>query len=464
MMDKQKLSAVISHATVGITTLIFASLHCGWLKMFFFDAEHSEVQGVDYFSAPKSFLNLLEHRSMYDSWQGIPYGAYLTWYLAHPAYSVLIASWFSFFSPWTSYYLFTFFSLGLLVGAGYLISRLATESLNKSLAYFLMLCGFPAYWLLFVGNIHAILLLALTLIFISIFELAYADCGLQHKKITWKLLIGLLMSLLSKPIVLLMLPVLLLAKETRKTTLISLAVYVAVSALFIAVPLLNPQGIGLKRLLEVAFDVDFIKKNMNIYENHFILNEYMRDNSIHWLNLIAQSDYRFMHIDVFSLPVFVDTIVGERLPEYIYKLPIYITLILSVAIGFIPDRKNRLESMLLLLMTISLTFFLSYNIVWEYQYTSTYPLVALLPILKEKNVFYARYIPWMLMVGCFFYLPSLYFLVRKEEVTTSVLTIIRADRVVPAAVLFLLMLYCNVKNISAMIKARYFTGPVTGAA
>ena len=222
------------------------------------------------------------------------------------------------------------------------------------------------------------------------------------------------------------------------------------------IPMLNPQGIGYTKLMNIAFDFDFIKQNMNIYKNNYVLNDYMKDNSIHWLNLIAQSDYKLMHIDVYSLPVFIDTLLGKATAAGIYKIPIYISLLLSIGVAFIDDKKIRLESTLLLVMAISFTFFLSYNTVWEYQYTSALPIVALLPILKERNVFYKKYIPLLFFIGLFLCLPSLYCLVRNGDYGSTVsLTLIRADKVIPALLIFLIMTYqviIIVKKYAQLIK------------
>lgn len=418
---------------------MLGSLHFGWLNRFFFDAEHAHVQGIDFFAVPKSFLNLLENHSAFDTWGGTPYGPYSTWYLAHPAFSVFVASWFSFFSPWTSYWLFTFFSVAIMSLCGYFISKTTDSVLLKRLSFFFLLCAFPAYSMLFVGNMHAPLVLALTLIMVGIYEMTYGE---NDKQANNKLFAGLLISFFTKPIVLLMLPLLLLTKETRRTTIKSSLIYAFVSLLFIVIPVLNPQGIGWNKIMSIAFDFDFIRENMNIYKNNFVLNEYMKDNSIHWFNLIAQSDYKLMNIDVFSLPVFIDTVVGKTTPAGFYKIPIYLCLILSVGLVFIEDKKIRLESTLLLIMAISLTFFLSYNTVWEYQFTSTLPVIALLPVLKARNVFYKKYIPFMVGTGFFFCLPSFYFLVRESDFTSrNVLTLIRFDRIIPALILFLIMIF-----------------------
>ena len=452
---KQNQSSYLALITIIIVGFMLLSLKLGWLNIFFYGAEiNPSVQGIDYFAVPKSFLNLLEGRSIFDTWGGASYGPHSTWYLAHPAFSLFIASWFSFFSPWLSYWLFILFSVGILTYCGYLISKTTTNKLKKSSSYFFLLCAFPVYWMLFVGNMHAPLVLALTLILISVFELSYSEDAKEIKIANNKLFAGILISLFTKPIVLLMLPLLLLTKETRKTIIKSLIVYAIVSLLFILLPILNPQGVGLDKLMNVVFDFDFIKDKMNIYKNQFVLNEYMKDNSIHWLNIIAQSEYKFMHIDVFSLPVFIDTI--KVLSPGIYKIPIYICLLLSICVIFIEDKILRLESTLLLIMAISLSFFLSYNTVWEYQFTSVLPIIALLPILKERGVFYKKYISLLIAAGVFLYLPSLYFLFRGGNFDNTALTFIRLDRIIPVLILFLIMIFQVIRSVIKHAQFKYF--------
>ena len=452
---KQNQSSYLALITIIIVGFMLLSLKLGWLNIFFYGAEiNPSVQGIDYFAVPKSFLNLLEGRSIFDTWGGASYGPHSTWYLAHPAFSLFIASWFSFFSPWLSYWLFILFSVGILTYCGYLISKTTTNKLKKSSSYFFLLCAFPVYWMLFVGNMHAPLVLALTLILISVFELSYSEDAKDIKIANNKLFAGILISLFTKPIVLLMLPLLLLTKETRKTIIKSLIVYVIVSLLFILLPILNPQGVGLDKLMNVVFDFDFIKDKMNIYKNQFVLNEYMKDNSIHWLNIIAQSEYKFMHIDVFSLPVFIDTI--KVLSPGVYKIPIYICLLLSICVIFIEDKTLRLESTLLLIMAISLSFFLSYNTVWEYQFTSVLPIIALLPILKDKGVFYKKYISLLIAAGVFLYLPSLYFLFRGGNFDNTALTFIRLDRIIPVLILFLIMIFQVIRAVIKHAQFKYF--------
>jgi hypothetical protein len=458
---KESITKILPFFIIGTVLFLLASLHWGWLDPFFFGAEHAEVKGIDYFAVPKSYLNLLEGRSIFDTWGGTMYGPYATWYLAHPAFSVFVASWFSFFEPWTGYWVFCIFTLLLMASCGYVISGLTINPLHKRLAYALMLCAFPTYWLLYVGNMHAPLVLALTLVLVSFFEFAYSE---NVKKARNILFAGLLISFFSKPIVLLMLPLFLLLKETRMTTIKALLIYGFVSLLFIVVPVLNPQEIGWTKLTALLLDPAFIKEHMNIYKNQFVVNEFMKDNSIHWLNLIAQSEHKLMHIDVFSLPVFIDSMLDKALPSAVYKLPIYIGVVLSPFITSIDDKRIRMESALLLVMALSLTFFLSYNTVWEYQFTSFLPVLAMLPLLKEKNVFYSKHIKVMFWTGLLVCLPSFYFLFSKGDYqSVTALTMIRFSRIVPVLILFVIMaiqLIIIVKKHARMnVFKKAFTSP-----
>ena len=168
-----------------------------------------------------------------------------------------------------------------------------------------------------------------------------------------------------------------------------------------------------------------------------------------------------MHIDVFSLPVFVETILGHATSSALYKIPVYLGVLLSFGVALIDDKKIRLEAALLLVMALSLTFFLSYNTVWEYQFTSALPVVALLPLLKNKNVFYRRYIPLLFITGLCFCLPSLYFLVHNGDYQSAAsLTLIRLDRVIPALLIFIVMILqvaVAVKRYAGFGKLRSFS-------
>ncbi len=431
-------------------TLVFIqllSLRLGILDRFFYDSMHATAttQGIDFYSLPKAFLNLLAGHSAYDTYAPPLYGPAATWYLSHPSLAVALGSWLSLFSPSVSYGIFALFSLAVMAVCAWLLARLSGDALVRRLIWLLLLGAFPTYWILYTGNPQALLVLALAMTFSSIYRLAYPQSDDRTPSHASHLLLaGLLLSLLTKPVVLLMLPLLLLLPETRKAALRALAVYALVSVLFEVVPALNPAAVGLSRVAWLGCHPGFVRETMNIYLDNFQLTPDMKDNSIHWFNLIAQSDYRMHHIDIFSLSDFLDTLLGLRTPGWLYRLPLLIVLALTVAVARIRDTALRMQAALLLLMAISLTFFLAYPTVWEYQFTGVLPVAAILLLLRSSTGPSAQPLPrtllsWMLALSACIWLPSLYFLLEGQTVDATTLTLIHLDRVIPVTVLFLLL-------------------------
>lgn len=452
MPAKNNYATILGALVIVWVMLLFLSLHFGMLDKFFYAAEHANVKGIDYFALPKSYLNLLEKRSIFDTWGGTPYGPRSTWYLAHPAFSVFVMSWFSWFSPWTSYWLFNIFSLLLLILGAKQLAHYALNPVYKAWCYVLIICSFTVYWMLYVGNMQAPLVLSLALVFSALFGFLYAANPQDDAKAGSLLMAGLLISFFTKPLVLIMLPALIINRITRTVTLKAIGIYALVSFLFIVVPFLNPESIGLAKIIETALNPAFIKENMNIYKNNFVLNEYMKDNAIHWFNLLAQSDFYLNHVEVFSLSVFMNTLAGKELPGIIYKIPMLLAVALSFMLLIISDEKSRIKATLFLAGAISLTFFLSYNTVWEYQYTAALPFVAIIALLLERNNGYRKIFIAMLSVAAFLYLPSLYCIIQDDTITDQMLLLIRSTRVLPALVLYLFAIYLVVAEIIRSFK------------
>lgn len=417
------------------------SLRLGILNPFFYDSSHANVQGIDYFSIPKAFLNLAAGDSAFATFDPPAYGPHFTWFINHPAVAVWLGSWLSLFPPMTSYGVYTLFSMGLMASCAWLMARESRDPLKRRVVWLLMLGAFPTYWLLFVGNVHAVVVLAIGMLFTGLYRLA------NHNRGQGLILAGLLISLLSKPVVLLIMPLLLLLKETRKEALRALGIYAVVSFLFEVVPALNPQAIGLKKVAWLALHPAFVRTNMNSYTNHFAVNYWMRDNSVHWFNMIAQSGARMVHIDIFSLPVFLDTLTGKHTPNWLYRIPLLLVWVLAIFVARISDRRLRLEGALLLSMATSLVFFLGYPTAWEYQYTSVLPIAAILLIAGERGVFYSRERWWMFGLAACIALPSFYVFVDRWPITSRTLLIIWADRVLPVTVLYFLMMGVLVRFI-----------------
>jgi hypothetical protein len=405
------------------------SLRLGILNAFFYDAMHADVQGIDYFSLPRGFINLAAGRSMYDTFN-LPYGPRATWYVVHPLLVPVLGSWLSRFEPMTSYGVFTMLALAMMAACAWLLARETDDELMQRLIWLLVMTAFPTYSVLFVGNVQATIVLAAGMIFAGLLAMTYRGRG------EGLLLGGLLLSLFTKPVALILLPALLLVKETRRSVWRALAVYVPVSILFEVVPALNPEAIGLARVAWLAVHPAYVRETMNIYTNHMLVSDQMKDNSMHWFNLIAQTGTRLVHIDVFSLPVFLDTLTGAHTPPWLYALPTLAVLALSVAVSRVRQERLRMEALLLLLLAASISFFLAYPTTWEYQYTSVLPVGGTLLALRGHEVFYERARPWLLTMAACVWFPSCYWLVEGRNATAGVLLTIWSDRVLPVTLLF----------------------------
>jgi len=442
-MNQRSKHYLILALVISWVIFMLLSLRFGFLNMFSYSASQFSTRGIDFFCLPRSFLNLLEMRSMFDTWGATAYGPpYSTGYgyVYHPAFGLLVGFWFSFFTPWTSYSLFVLFSIVLLAWSAQVLSRCTADPVRKSACYLLLLCSFPTYWILHMGNIHAISVCGFAFIMAALFSLAYRKDAPNRIPEQAYLLSGLLMSFFTKPFALLYLPLLVMNRETRKTAILGLAIYGVVSLIFLQVPLFNPEKIDSIEMLQIAMNPEFIKENLNVYKNNFVLNKYMKDNSMHWLHIVAQSDFYWNHVDIFSLSAFTNTLAGKILPKFIYKLPLLIALALSALVVLIRDSKKRLELSLLLAMALTLTFFLSYNTVWEYHFALFQPAVVILMLLRDEAGFCKKWTSVALGVSFFLYLPTCYVFFSDKVTDRFMLSVIRADKVVPALILYLILI------------------------
>ncbi len=428
---------LLVHALPWLTTawvlVELISLRLGLLNPFFFDCAHADVQGIDFYSLPKAWLNLAAGRSLYGTFDPPSYGNHFTWYLAHPLFAVVLGGPLSRLAPGDSYGVFTLLSLATMALCALFLAHEIEDPLKRRLIWLLFVGAFPTYLMLWVGNVQAFTVLGLTVLFVGMYRLLW-----WRPYTRWYVRVGLLISLFTKPVVLLLFPLLLLMRETRRAALDALAVYVPVSVLFQVVPDLNPERISLGRIFWLSWHPALVKRTMNIYLNGLHVTPDMRDNSVHWFNLIAQSGYRLQHIDVYSLPVFLDGLLGVRTTAWLYLLPTAWVLALSVAVPRIREVRVRREAALLLLLAASLDFFLAYPTVWEYQYTAVLPVAAIL-LMMGRSVVLGRSWRWCLVLAAFAWLPSLYVLSRSEAPGPGVLFLTRVDRVLPVAALFALL-------------------------
>ncbi len=225
-------------AVVVWIAVMVASLRGRFLDRFVVGSWHGSI-GIDFFQVPRAYNNLLIGNSIFltdvDS-----YGPYATMYLYHPFVAVAIGPWTAPLAPWTAYGLFVAVSLGLLLLSAWLLASAFQTPAYRGFAYFAMFCSLPTYLMLWNAQAHIFLVVAVALILSGLMRLA-DEPQLAERYGRW-IQLGLLISLLSKPVVILMLPVLFLLPETRRKLLLPLAVYAAVSLLFLLVGGLNPGG------------------------------------------------------------------------------------------------------------------------------------------------------------------------------------------------------------------------------
>jgi hypothetical protein len=262
-------------------------------------------------------------------------------------------------------------------------------------------------------------------------------------------MLGLLLSLFSKPLLLFALPGLLLIPETRRTTAWTLAAYLLVSGACLILPPLNPEAIGLREVVSLALDPAWVREHMNIYRNEFVLNPYMKDNSIHWLNLVAQSGFVLNHVEVFSLAAFLATAAGGTRLAWLPALFLFATLLLSIMVARLHGAVPRLRGAALALLLLGCAFFLSYPTVWEYQYTGALLVAASVLCLGARGSVAPLTARVAAVCALLWFAPSLASLFAEAPDTRAALLWTRGARVVPAVALWLMLAIDTVRVVAA---------------
>ena len=230
-MSRQRQAQVLWGIAFVWLAVQLLSLRTGWLHLFFFDTDVGKVQGIDFFPLPRAFDGLAHDRSAFDTFHS-SYGPYATWFLYHPAIAFLFAP-FLLLSPWVGYGVWTACSAGLMAVSAWLLGRQGADPLRRAWVGLLLLGSFPGFLMFYGGNVQALLVLAVVLVLVAVDRMRTQGTSTVAQRL---LLAGLLLSLLTKPLVLVMLPLLLLMPETRRTAVRAIMVYVLVSAVFLLVP------------------------------------------------------------------------------------------------------------------------------------------------------------------------------------------------------------------------------------
>jgi tetratricopeptide (TPR) repeat protein len=306
---------------------------------------------------------------------------------------VAIGPWLTLFSPWHAYWLFVVVSLGLLLLSAWLVASPLPTAGCRGFAYFALFCSPVIYLMLWLAQMHILCVVGVALLTGGLLGLAEKP-QLERRYLRY-IQGGLVIALLSKPVVMPMLLVLFFLPETRRKLLLPLSIYAAVSLLFLLVPRLNPYGY----------------------------------NGLHWVNMLTVSNGPFqdsldvipMHSDLrggvercYSWPMFVDQLLGYQAPPLLYRLPLLAIVVMSLSPLMLPEREQRVRAALVTVSLAVLAHFLSYYPVQEFHYATLLPILPALLWLwqQESEPGLRRLLSICFLVSSLVFLPTPYFLAQ----------------------------------------------------
>ncbi len=409
---------------------IGAALALGCVAPLFVGGAPHEGQGIDYFCVPKAFLNLWNGTSAFDTWSAPAYGPQATWFVLHPAVALAVGAYLAWLPPMVSYAVFAGLSLALLVWCGRAFAHRVSAPWERVAMTGAFLASPLVLLLLYTGNLHGLVVLAASLVFLGLASLEPGGAaGVSPARAQAMVGGGLLVSLLTKPVLLFAVPAFLVVKCTRRTAAFALAVYVAVSLVFLLVPALNPETVGLRRIVELATNPTWVREHLNVYRNHFVLTPEMRDNAMHWLHMVAQSGFAWDQPQVMSLPALL---VGAGVGAVPGAIFVVAQLVVAPLIVRAKSERDALRALAWLVACALAAHFLAYGVAWEYQFTQLFPVAAflLLPVHRGDRL---RTV--MLVAVATYYVPSPQLFYGTSAIDASARTVVRAMRVLPALVL-----------------------------
>lgn len=375
-------------------------------------------RGLDYFSLPRGWINLRHGVSMFRT-SASSYGPWASVYLSHPVFVLVLGPVFGALLPWHGYTAFVALSLVLLTLTAVLIAAVLPLRSVQLLTPPLLICSIPTYLMLWNAQPQIFLILALALVFIGIVRLGTNTKGAQRD-----LAFGLLLSLFTKPLVLMMIPALFSLRAFRKTILLVLAVYVVVSALCVITPAINPERVTVSQIAD--------------YVRHGAQTEGLIDNVCHWFSIVRQqATIDRKEPELFGFPNFVRDSYGQHIPLWVFRLPLLITLALSFLNMCIKRQGEALRNALLLCICVVASHFLGYTLVWEYHYTMLLVIVPFLVVFWREAPAHSweRRMYLLAAVSSFaLYLPTPYCFFRENAFHH--LTLLRLPRVGPAVAIY----------------------------
>jgi tetratricopeptide (TPR) repeat protein len=378
--------------TVVWTAAMLASLHWRFLDRFIVSSDSGRI-GWDFFLAPRAVRNLSAGNNIFLT-ELSDYGPYATSFVQHPFLAVAAGSWTAPLSPWAAFGAFGCVSVGLLLLGAWLLASVFDDPASKAFSYFAMLCSLPVYAMLWAGQMNVFVVLAVALVFAGLMRLEQEPEG-ADRHLRWVQL-GLLISLLSKPVVALMLPVLFVLPETRRKLLLPAAIYAVVSLLFLLVPRLNPGGYNGIHWLYIPNASFKTKVTMTLVNP-------------------AETDLSACHA-IYCLPMLLNAGGAGKIVLLLAKLPVVAVALMSLAPLILPKRGQRIRAAIVTAALCVLSYNLSYFQGWEYHYTTLLPLLpAILWLRQHESVPQLR----GLLTGAFLaslllFVPTPFFLAPED--------------------------------------------------
>lgn len=431
--------------TLAVVLLFIGSLKYRYLNKLFPGVMPGNI-GWDFFTIPRAFDYLIHGVNMYHrapaAYQS-NYGPYATEpFSPHPLLAVVPGGIIYLLPPFVAYTGFVVFSLAALGMLYWQFSRFAINVWQRGLIALFLFASWPLYGMLWMGQMQVFPVIAYGLVSIALLR------GLAGAE-SWSglFIVGCLVGLFSKPLLLLLLPAVLTARLTRRTATTTLAIYAAVSLLFVIVPFLNPGQAPLSDWLSGRISFRGFVDSANMYHWTYIL--FSRGASL-------ATNWR----EVFSLTTILNVVLPSNFAIWFGQC------LMWAIVGYLAwvaarDRPKDWTFYLLLLsaLVLNAAYLVTYTLVFEYQYTTLaiVPIGLLLLLSRTRDRGLRRYLglAWLLYLP--YLLPSAYGLVVPHPTvdvfwdysaeTLAQMTLYRASRVMPALLIVMAL-------IMAMRRAR----------
>jgi hypothetical protein len=417
---------------IAYVVMMLVGLGVGFHEPLFFGLGERGGQGIDFFCVPKAFLNLLDGRSAFDTWGAPAYGPYATWFVLHPAVALWIGAYLSWLPPWWAYAAWVAGTGLALFACGAAFARHAGTPARRLVVIAALLASPVTYLLLLYGNVHGVIVVAVTLLLLGLHELASGERPAFDISPGAKVTAALCLSLACKPVLVLVVPALLIPRATRSAALASVGAYAALSAGLVLVPAANPETVGIERLGWLVLHPGWVHEQLEVYRHRFVLIPEMLDNAMHWLHMVAQSNNNaWDHVQIFSLPVMLRG-VAPAAAGALWAVPL-LPVVLAPLLLRVPEAR-RVGACAWLVALALASHFLGYAIAWEYQYSQLLPVAAALVALSTLRASSPRWSRIALGGLALLYLPTPYVWLAKDGLPDTELALLRVFRVGPALV------------------------------